>query len=88
VSRGGGQVCRGGGQVSRGSVRASRAYDGDCRRYVELLRSGQAELSRTIGRPELEDMGATTAPPPSPEELGIGGNGEVGYDVGWGWTLE
>jgi hypothetical protein len=33
---------------------------------------------------ELEEMGATSAR----GELGIGGNGEVGYDLGWGWMLE
>jgi hypothetical protein len=49
---------------------------------------GQAELSRTTGLPELEEMGATAAPPPWREELRIRGNGEVGYDLGWGWTLE
>jgi hypothetical protein len=49
---------------------------------------GQAEFSQTIGLPELEEIGATAAPPPSCEELGIEGNGKVCYDLGWGWMLE
>jgi hypothetical protein len=47
---------------------------------------GQAELSLTTGLSELEEMGSTATPPPSREELGIGGNGEVSYDLGWGWS--
>jgi hypothetical protein len=50
---------------------------------------GQAELNRTTGLLELEEMGATAVPPPSREELGIEGNEEVarlrpgvGLDVG------
>jgi hypothetical protein len=53
-----------------------------------LVKADQAELSRTIGLPELEKMGATAAPPPSREELGIEENEEVGCDLRWGWTLE
>jgi hypothetical protein len=49
---------------------------------------GQAELIRTTGLPELEEMGAIAAPPPSCEELRIRGNGEIGYDLGWSWTWE
>jgi hypothetical protein len=71
--------------VCRGGVWASRGCDEDCRCQVELLWQA-AELSRKTGLLKLEEMCATAAP--SHEELEIGMNGEVGYDLGWGWTLE
>jgi hypothetical protein len=71
---------QGSGRASQGGVQASRGYDGECQSR------GHAELSRTSGLSEIEEMGATAMPPPSREELGIAGNGEVGYNLRWGWS--
>jgi hypothetical protein len=77
-------------RAAAGRVRAASRRVGAAMESVSVKSSsssrGQAELSRTTGLPELEEMGATATPPPSREKLGIGGNGEVGYDLGSGWS--
>jgi hypothetical protein len=74
--------------VSRGGVRATRGYNRDFQRQSSSSGREKAELSRTTGLSELEEMGGTAVLPPSREELGIRGNGELGYDLEWDWTLE
>jgi hypothetical protein len=76
-------------RAAAGRVRAASRRAGAATESASVKSSsssqGQAELSRTTGLPELEEMGAIATLPPSREELGIGGNGEVRYDLGWGW---
>jgi hypothetical protein len=64
---GGVRASRGGGQVSQGGGQASRGGDRDGRHQVEKFWLGTGRAQPECRLSELEEMGATAAPPPSRE---------------------